>query len=152
VDQWQARLGDPRDHHIEAHIALVAPIGRTIRHDEQFRAGFGECLDDVLVVAPVGPGVFADRYAETHATKAHRARYWAGSKHPLLIEHAVVWQVHLEANRFDPAAIEQRISIVDLAVLDPWRSDQYRRTTIGSILCKRLDGRTASGLKGRLEH
>ena len=42
VDERQARLGDARDRDIEADVALVVPIGRAVRHDEDFAAAFGQ--------------------------------------------------------------------------------------------------------------
>ena len=50
IDQRQAALGDARDRDRQAQVVLVARIGRAVRHDEDFRAGLGEALDDVLVL------------------------------------------------------------------------------------------------------
>jgi len=113
---------------------------------------FGQAFDDVLVVAPVGPGVLADGYPKPHATEAHRTGHGPGGEHPLFVEHAVIRQVDLEADGVDAPAGKERISIVELAVLDPRRPDEERGTAVAGFACQRLDCGTASGLERRLEH
>ena len=152
IDQRQAGFGDAGHHDIEADFALVAPIGRAVGHDQDFGAGLGETLDDVLVVAPVGPGVLADRQAEPHAAEIHRPRQRPGSEDALLVEHAVIRQIDLEAQRLDAAAGEQRIGVVELAVFDPGRADQHRRPAVGGLARQRLDRGPAGRLESRLEH
>ena len=70
----------------------------------------------------------------------------------LLVEHAVVRQIGLEAERRDPAAIEQRAGIVELAVLDPGRADQHGRAAVGGLARQLLDRRAAGRLERRLQH
>src|SRR6516164_10634320 len=74
IDQRQSRLGNSLDADVEPDLGLVAPIRRAIRHDENLGTGLGKTFDDILVVAPIGPCVLADRYAEPHAAIADRAR------------------------------------------------------------------------------
>ena len=52
VDQRQVALGDARDRDVEADVVLVAPVGRAVRHDQQFGAGLGQASRPRLVVAP----------------------------------------------------------------------------------------------------
>ena len=109
-------------------------------------------LDHVLVVAPIGPGILADRQAEPHAAEVDRAGHRSRREHALLVEHAVVRQVDLETDGLDAAAGEQRIGIVELAVLDPGRADEHRRAAVAGLARQTLDGGAASGLERRLEH
>src|SRR5581483_2046131 len=81
-----------------------------------------------------------------------RTGHRAGGKNPLLVENAVVRQVDLETDRFDPSAAEQRVGVVKLAVLDPGRADQHGRTAIGGVVRKCLDRRPTGSLKRRLEY
>ncbi len=73
VNQRQACLGHARHRDVETDVGLVAPIGRAIRHDQKLGAGFGQALDDVFVIAPVGPGILANRQAEPYAAKVYRS-------------------------------------------------------------------------------
>ena len=98
------------------------------------------------------PDVLADRHADAHAAKDDRPRRRAGREHPLLVEHAVIGQVDLEAHRLDPPAVEQRHGVVELAVLDPGQADQHRRPAVGGLARQLLAGRAAGLLKGRLQH
>ena len=131
VDERQAALGDARDRDVEADVALVAPIGRAVRHDQHFGAGLGQALDHSR--APQCPDILADRHAEAHAAEVDRPGQRARREHALLVEHAVVRQVDLEADGRDAAAVEQRIGVVELAVLDPGRADEHRRAAVGGL-------------------
>ena len=73
-------------------------------------------------------------------------------KHPLLVENAIVGQIDLETHRFDTAAVEQRQSVVELALLDPGQADERGRAAIGGVARQVLASRTASLLKRRLQH
>src|SRR6202040_1862856 len=107
---------------------------------------------DILVVAPIGPRVLADRNAEPHTAITDRARERTWGKDPLLVEHTVIRQIDLEAERRDAAAGEKRIGVMELAVLDPRRANQRGRSAVGGVSGERLDRRAAGGLKCRLEH
>src|SRR5205085_11112176 len=52
----------------------------------------------------------------------------------------------------DPAAIEHRRGVVELAVLQPRRSDQHRRAAVGGLARELLDLAPAGGLQRRLEY
>ena len=123
VDQRQAALGDARDRDVEPHVVLVAPVGRAVRHDQDLGAGLGQALDHVL--GRPTPDVLADRDADPHAAEIDRAGHRPRREHALLVEHAVVRQIDLEAHGRDRAAVEQAIGVVELAVLDPRRADQH---------------------------
>ena len=152
IEERQTRVGDARHRHVEANFGLVAPVRRAIGNDENFRAGLGEAFHHVLVVTPVGPGIFADRQAETYAAEAHRPRHRTRSKHALFVEHAVVRQVDLVAQRLDLAAGEERVGVVELSLLDPRRAYQHRRSAVRSLARQRFDRGAAGRLKCRLEH
>ena len=49
IDQRQAALGNTGNCDRQPQIVLVARIGRAVRHHQNFSAGLGEALDDVLV-------------------------------------------------------------------------------------------------------
>ena len=98
IDQRQAAFGDPRHRHRQPHVVLVAGIGRAVRHQNDLGAGLGQRLDHVLVVLGLfQPDVLADRHADPHAAHGDGARGRSARKQPLLVEHAVVRQVALEA-------------------------------------------------------
>ncbi len=147
IDGRQALLGDARDRDVEPHVALLPPIGRAVRHHQQFGAGLRQALDDFLA-----PDVLADRQAQPHAAEIHRPRHRPRREHPLFVEHAVVRQIDLEAQRRDRAAIEQRHGVVELAASSPGRADQERRAAGRGFPRQRLDRRAAGGLERRLEH
>ena len=75
-----------------------------------------------------------------------------GNENALLVEHAVIGQVDLEPHRFDPAAVEERDGVVQLAVLDPGQADQHRRAAVRGLARERLAGRPAGLLEGRFQH
>ena len=52
IDERQIALGDPLDRDVEAHVVLVAPIGRAVRHDHELGAGLSQALDHVLERRP----------------------------------------------------------------------------------------------------
>ena len=54
--------------------------------------------------------------------------------------------------RRDPAAVQQRAGVVELAVLDPGRADQHRRTAVGGLARQLFDRGAAGRLKCRLQH
>ena len=82
----------------------------------------------------------------------HRPRGGAAREQALLVEHAVVRQIGLEAERGDAPVIEQRAGIIELAVLDPGRADQHRRAAVGGLARQFLDRRAAGRLERRLQH
>ncbi len=148
VNQRQIALGHPRHRDRQPDIILVARIGRAVGHDENFRPGFSQALDDVLVVLGFfDPGVLADRHADSHAANRQGTPDRASRKHALLVEHAVIRQIDLEADGRDPPAIQQRAGIVEFAVVDPWAADQHGRSAIGGLSRKILDRRAARRLE-----
>ena len=114
VEQRQVRLNHPRDRDVEALVDDAAAVGRTVRHQQNFAAGLGDALDRVRP-----PDVLADRNADANTAKNHRTRCGAWGEHPLLVEHAVVRQIDLEAQGGDATALDQRRRVVELAVLKP---------------------------------
>ena len=82
----------------------------------------------------------------------HRPRGGAAREQALFVEHAVVRQVRLEAQRGDAALIEQRAGIIELAVLDPGRADQHRRAAARGLARQFLDGGAAGRLERGLQH
>ena len=153
IDQRQTAFGNTSHRDRQPQIVLVARIGRAVRHDENLRAGLGEALDDIFVFLRLfEPDVLADGNADADALDRHRPRGGTAREQPLFVEHAVVRQVGLVAQRGDAALIEQRAGIVELAVLDPGRTDQHRRTAARGLARQFLDRGAAGGLKRRLQH
>src|SRR5262249_48896982 len=74
VDDRQVAFGDTRHRQVESHVFLVARIGRAVRHHHQLGTGLGEALHHVLVAAPFGPDVLADRKPYSHAPEAYPPR------------------------------------------------------------------------------
>ena len=62
VDQRQSRFDHAAHRDIEPMLGLAAPVGRTVRHQQDFAASLGETLDDLRT-----PDVLADRNADAHA-------------------------------------------------------------------------------------
>ena len=153
IDQRQPAFGDAGHRDRQPQIVLVARIGRAVRHHQDFGAGLGEAFDDVLVVLGLfQPDVLADRHADADAADRHRARGGSAREQALFVEHAVIRQVGLVADRGDAAAVQQGAGVVELAVIDPGGADQHRRPAIGGLARKLLDRRAAGGLEGRLQH
>ena len=82
----------------------------------------------------------------------HRPRGGTAREQPLLVEHAVIRQVRLEAKGCDAALIEQRAGVIELAVLDPGRADQHRGAAALGLARQFFDGGAAGGLEGGLQH
>ena len=153
IDQRQAAFGDTGDGDRQPQIVLVARVGRTVRHHQDFRAGLGEAFDDVFVfLRLLEPDVFADGNADPDAADGHRTRGGTAREQPLLVEHAVIRQVRLEAKGGDAALIEQRAGVIELAVLDPGRADQHRGAAALGFARQFFDGGAAGGLEGGLQH
>ena len=108
--------------------------------------GLGEALDHVA-----GPDVLADRKAEADAAEIHRPGQRPGRENALLVEDAVIRQVDLEAHR-DRAAVEQRIGVVELALLPPGQPDEHAGPAIGRLAGEALERGAAGILEGRLQH
>jgi hypothetical protein len=98
IDQWQAALGNAGDRDRQPEVVLVARVGRAVRHHQDFRAGLGETLDDIFVFFRFfEPDVLADGNADPDAVDGHRPRGGTAGEQTLLVEHAVVRQIGLEA-------------------------------------------------------
>ena len=109
IDQRQPAFGDAGNRDRQPHIVLVARVRRAVGHDQDFRAGLGETFDDVFVFGGfLEPDVLADGHADPDAAHRYRARGGSAREHALFVEHAVIRQVGLEADRRDATAIEQR--------------------------------------------
>ncbi len=114
VSERQPRFLHARLGNAVTHVLLVDPIGRAVGHDEQFRPSDSQRLAHLLA-----PDILADRNAELDPAKVDRRRHRPRSEHPLLVEHAVIRQVVLEAERLDAA--------VDPAGLERCRRTVHRR-------------------------
>ena len=146
INQRQRAFAHARNRDLQAFVLLAAPIGRTVRHDEKLGAGLGETFDDLLA-----PDVLADRHADAHAAKDDRPRRPPGGKDALFIEDAVIRQIDLEADGFDPALVEQRIGIVAKAVLGPGQADEGGRAAIGGRPRNLFESGAAGFLEGRFQ-
>ena len=148
IDHRQAALDDAGDGDVEPLLDHAAAEGRAVRDQQDLAAGLSDTLDDFLA-----PDVLADRNAQADmVAEDDRAGQRAGLEHALLVEDAVIGQVDLEAHRLDQAAIEQRIGVVELAVLEPGQSDEHGRAAIGGLAGEVLAGLAAGILEGRLQH
>ena len=153
IDQRQPAFGDPGHRDRQPHIVLVARIRRAVRHHQNFRAGLGETFDDVFVVLGfLQPDVLADRHPDPDAADGDGTGGRTAREQPLFVEHAVIRQVGLVADRRDAPAVEQRAGVIELAVLDPGAADQHGRAAVGGLPRQLLDGRAAGRLKGRFQH
>src|SRR5262249_37515513 len=144
--------GQAGDGRVEGLVVLAPGRGRAVGHDHQLGAGLGEAFDHVLVVAPFSPDVFADRNADAHAAEIDGTGRRPWREDASFVEHAIIRQVHLPTHGGDDAAVEQAIRVVELALLEPRRADQQRRTAARSFARKLLDLRSAGRLERRLEH
>ena len=152
IDQRQTAFGNARDGDRQTHVVLLARVRRTVRHDQNFGAGLGQALDDVLVFFRLfHPCVFTDGDANPHAADRYRSCCRPARKHALFVEYAVVRKVSLETQSRDPAFIQQCAGIIELAVFHPRRADQNRRTAISGFPRQRFNFRAAGRLKRRLE-
>ena len=123
------------------------PVGGAVQHQQNFAAGLGDAFDRLRT-----PDVLAHRQAQPHAAEIHRAWHRPGREHALLVEHAVVRQVDLVAQRDDGAAVEQDRCVVELAVVGPGRADHQRRALHRRLARELFDRRAAGSLECRLEH
>ena len=147
VDERQRALHHPRNGDVLAGQELAALVRRGVGDEQDFAAGFKDAFDRVGA-----PDVLADRHADPHAAKHDRSRRWSGREHPLLVEDAVIGQIDLEPDRFDPPAVEERHRVVELAVLDPGQADQRRRAAVGGVARQLIARRAAGLLKRGFEH
>ena len=148
IDERQSAFGDACDRNRQPDVGLVARVRRAVRNQQNFGAGLGEALDDVLVILGFfQPDVLADRHTDADAFDRHRPRGRPAREQALLVEHAVIRQIALVAERGDPPAVEQRASVKELALVDPGGADQHRGPAIGGFLRQAFDGRPT----GRLE-
>jgi hypothetical protein len=139
VDQRQSRFDHPAHSDVEPIFGLAAPIGRPVRHQQDFAAGLGKALDDLRP-----PDVLADRNADANALDDDRPGQCAWHEHALFVEYTVVGQVDL--------VCEQRIGVIELAVFEPRRADEHGGSAVRRLARERLDCGTAGRLERRLEH
>ena len=93
VDQRQAALGDAGAAMSTAARRSCRAIGRAVRHQQDFRAGLGE-HSDVFIDSPQ----MSSQIGTPMRTPLTRPGPASGPReHALLVEHAVVRQVDLEA-------------------------------------------------------
>ena len=147
INQRQAGLDHAAERDVEPFLGFAAPIGRAVRHQEDFAAGFGQALDHFGA-----PDILADRYPDASALDHNRTGQRAGRENPFFVEHAVIRQIDLEADCLDPAAGEKGVRIVELAVLKPRRADEHGWAAIAGVARQRFDRGAAGRLKRRLEH
>ena len=153
IDQRKRAFGDARHRDRKPDIALVARVRRAVRHNQDLGAGLSETLDDVFVVLGLlKPDILADGNADADAADRERAGGGPAREQTLFVEHAVVRQVSLEADRRHAAGIEQRTGIVELVIFDPGAADQHGRPAVGGLPRQRLDRCAACRLECRFEH
>ena len=121
-DRNAVALGDGGEH-VEADLALVAPVGRGGDVDDK-RAGafaslaheFVDGIDGVEARGPEGlvvPGVFADGEGDAFAAEAEWLLAFGGREVALLVEDIVEGQEHLRLGELDLAVAQERGGISD---------------------------------------
>ena len=147
IDEGQAALDHALDAELHAHVGLAGLIGRTVGHQQDFAAGLGDAFDDIGC-----PHILADRHADSDTAKDQRSRHRAGREDALVVEHAIVRQVDLEALADDLALVERDDRIVQLLALAPRRRDEQGRTAVIGVGAQGFDRVVAGLLEGRLQH
>jgi hypothetical protein len=146
IYERKAGFGHARDCEIEAHIFLTVMIGRAVRHQQNFRAGFGETFGDVRA-----PHVLTDRRADAHAIEVQGAGHGPRREDALFVEDAVIRQIDLEAHATDASDAQETHGVVKYSLFEPGRADQERGPAIGGFARERFNRGAACGLKGGLE-
>ena len=131
-----------------ADIDLAAIVGRAVRHQQDFGAALAQGLAD----AEIAPDVLAHRNAEAHAADRHRSGHLAHVEDALLVELAVIGQIHLVAAGNQLAAIEHGGRVEALAVLRARIADDHRRAAVGCVRRQRFHSLQAGFQEGRLQH
>ena len=147
IDHRQPALDHARNRDALADRELVALVRRGVGNQEDFAAGLGDAFDGLRP-----PDVLADRHADPDAAKRQRPGRRAGAEHPLLVEHAVIRQIDLEAHRLDAPARQQGDGVVERALLDPGQADQHGGAAVGGLARERLASRAARLLERGLQH
>jgi hypothetical protein len=76
----------------------------------------------------------------------------AGLEHALLVEHAVVGQLVLEALGDDAATRQHERGVVELSPIEPRRPHDHGRAAIGGVLGQCLHHAARLDLQSRLQH
>ena len=147
IDQRQAALDDAGDRDALTDRELVALVRRGVGDEQDLAAGLEDAFDRIRP-----PDVLADRHADAHAAKDDRAGRGARREHPLFVEDAVVRQVDLEPDRFDPALGQERHGVVQFAVLDPGQAEQHGGSAVRRLPRQLFAGGAAGLLEGGLQH
>jgi hypothetical protein len=143
VEDRQVAFDHLADDHLVADVDLAAIIGRTVRHQQHFRAAFGQRLAD----AEIAPDILADRNAEPDAAKIDRARHRTLVENALLVELAVIGQVDLVALGGHLAAVEHHHRIVPLVAARQRHAHDDARPAIGGFGGQLLHRLLAGGRK-----
>ena len=147
IDEGQAALDHAMDAQLHTHVGLAHFIGRAVGHQQDLAAGLRDAFHDIG-----RPHILADRHAEPHAVEDQRPGHRTRREHPLLVEHAVVGQVDLEALADDLSLVEADDGVVQLVAFAPWRGDEQRGTAVQRVGAQRLDRLVAALLERRLQH
>ncbi len=122
---------------------FVAVIRRPIRHQQDFRAGFGQCLTHLFA-----PCVFADGGTDAHRANRIRAVDRAGIIDAFFVKHGFIGQTVFKHARDDLAAAQDVIGVIKMPMRRKGATDPDRGTicTIARQLFN--DGHRIGG-KGR---
>ncbi len=131
-----------------AHIQLAAIIGRTVRHQQDFRPAFGERLADTHIV----PDFLADRNADPDPTEIIGTGNRTLGENTFFVEFTVIRQVYLIAQRDDLAAIQKRHGIVSSRLALSRKTDNDARSAIGGLRRQFFHRFQACFQESRLQH
>ena len=146
INERQSALDNARDGDESRSSRLAAPVRRTVGNKKNFAACGGEAFDRVR-----SPNILADGNADAHALERRRPRHRPRREHALFVEHAIIRQIGLEADRLDAAFVEEGIGVVAMPILDPRQPDENRRAAVGGIARDLLAGGAAGFQKRRLQ-
>ena len=121
IDQRQAGFGHTQRGDIQPLVVLVAPVGRTVGHQQDFRARLGQAFHHIAA-----PDVLAHRQAEAQAAQGQRAGHGADIEDAFFIKNAVIWQIYLETHAGDAPGIQRHIGVEQLVPLGPRQANEHR--------------------------
>ncbi len=100
----------------------------------------------------LAPDVLADRHADLDPPEIDRLRGGTRRKDALLVEHPVIREIVLVADRLDAAGIEQRHGVVDEGAVAPGQPDEDGGAAVGGVAGKLLSGFAGGLLQCGLQH
>src|SRR5262249_35423137 len=119
INRGKPLLGHTPDCDVDPYVAFLSPVGRTVWYQEHLRAGFGEAFNR-SAAQDFGQNGAPGRDAAKVGGAGPRSR----REHTLFVEHAIVRQIDLVAQRGNCAAFEKSNGVVQLSGIQPGRANQ----------------------------